>query len=88
MSGGISFKTFINTYNFRLPIDCDTFDTKIIRIYFGETSDNWFEFGVYDFDSNKWDRCSDILSNKILKSNVIEFCYKDSIGAFCVWLDV
>lgn len=71
----ITFRQFIETYNFRYCISSDDFNSKIIRIYFGElyhTSEdsNWFEFGVYDWDSNKLQRIERVLSSEILNSYI------------------
>lgn len=50
---GITFEQFIETYNFRKTNEDSIYNTKIIRVYFSDNIDDWFEFGVYDFDSKK-----------------------------------
>lgn len=79
----ISFKEFINTYNFRYVNDLKenyNFDTQIIRIY--PPSDkmernNWFEFGVYDFSESSYKQkiIETVLSKEILESYVESISY-------------
>lgn len=85
----ITFEQFIKTYNFRYAPDSDTFDTKIVRIYFGD-HDDWFDFGVYDFGSvsDTWERVSKILDKKVLQSYVSQFCYDYKNEVFTVWIDI
>lgn len=74
----ISFREFINTYNFRYINDLQdnyNFDTQIIRIY--PPSDemerhNWFEFGVYDFSERSYKQkiIETVLSKEILDSYI------------------
>lgn len=85
----ITFRQFINTFNFRYIRDVDgnlnnmANDTRIIRIHLswlGEYSyDDWFEFGIYDFDSLKMKRIESIFSKDLLDSYVqsISFVYNN-----------
>ena len=83
----ITFKQFIQTYNFRdindtkrLPNGEYAEDTKTIRIYLPKIYDDfdleskWIEFGIYDFGTNKYkiQICEEFLSDDILNSYVDE----------------
>lgn len=72
----ITFRQFIESYNFRKLNYDGGYDAKTIRIHFG-SGDNWFDFGVYDFDSSKWERASCVLSKEILESIVSDFSYNE-----------
>lgn len=82
----ITFRQFVNTYNFRY---CYTNndnnlinDTTIIRIYLPNDDENtrdfWFEFGVYDFcDSSKRKIIERSLSDEIKNSYVDVISYDE-----------
>ena len=82
----ITFEQFIQTYNFRRTYEDLTYDTKIIRVYLSDKADNWFEFSIYDFDSEKWIKCLNILSSKVLDSEISSFSWDDNNNVFSVFL--
>ena len=74
----ISFRQFINTFNFR-DFNEGNEDNKIIRINFSLLNDDcsshhYIDFGVYDFDGGKRARVEKVFSSEILDS------YIESIG--------
>ena len=84
----ITFKQFIRTYNFRY-IDGEDDTTRIIRIYYGDSPEEWFEFGVYDYyDYGEWiwENVKEILNPRICNMSVKYFYYDQDTGRFNVHL--
>lgn len=83
----ITFKQFIETYNFREAIPSRYADspcrhsTKVIRIDFRELVDGydgcWFEFGVYDWGDSKYRLINQVLDDRILNSYISSISYSD-----------
>ena len=82
----ITFRQFINSYNFRYCYTNDDKeiinDTTTIRIYLPndneDTSDFWFELGVYDFcDRTKRKIIERSLSDEVKNSYVDVISYND-----------
>lgn len=76
---------FLEFLNFREYIDDNKYDTKIIRIYYPNSSktdvfesDRYFEYGVYDFSYNTRERIINTLNPKILNLYVYEVNIIDS----------
>ena len=88
----ITFKQFIRTYNFRYIVENDKErdgmdrTTNIVRIYYGNSPEDWFEFGVYDYGEYTWDNVKEILSPQICNMSVKFFYYDQDMGRFNVHL--
>lgn len=91
----ITFKQFIRTYNFRYIVENDKerngadYATRIIRIYYGNSPEEWFEFGVYDYyDYGEyiWENVKEILNPQICNMSVKYFYYDQDTGRFNVHL--
>ena len=83
ITDSITFEQFIKTYNFRNNVD----NTKTIRVYLSINFDDWFEFGVYDYDSQKQVRCMSVLNKRILDSTISSFYYDTENDVFSVFLN-
>lgn len=83
----ITFEQFVQLYDFRSGSSyLEDYNTKIIRIHYGNKSDDWFEFGIYDWDSNKLSRIHKILDKRICNS-YIDYCTCDEeLGILHVFL--
>lgn len=87
----ITFEQFIKTFNFRelneyATTEHEKLNTKIIRIYFNNKQDSWFEFGVYDFGMHTWELVQKILSKEICKSYVDAMSYNTNLNVLEVYL--
>lgn len=91
----ITFKQFINNFNFRYFRDWDNganyYDTKIIRIFppLKEYSkDVWFDFGIYDFCNKETtlELLETILTKEILNSYVSSIDYDDKLEIIQIYL--
>lgn len=81
----ITFEQFIKTFNFRMVDEKRGemyYDTTIIRIYPDTetgmmSTDNWFEFGVYNFGEpdSTWEICKNIFTPEILYSYVYSISF-------------
>lgn len=69
----MKFETFIKSYSFRTFNEELEESSDIIRVYFGFDDYDWFEFGMYDFDSSEdaWKRAKRVLNPKILTMDVM-----------------
>lgn len=90
---GITFKQFINAFNFRMfneqtYAESDRYDTKVVRFYFGELDYQWFEYGLYDFGADTWDIVQKTLSKDICKSRISTMTYDDTLGVLKVYLEL
>lgn len=90
----ITFKQFLNTYNFRNVLDSteEGMDTAIVRIYpdlDNEYSEHrWFEFGLYDYSESSWKRdiANLCLSKEVMESYISSFYVNEKTGVLHVWL--
>lgn len=89
----ITFEQFINIFNFRffneqIYAEKDKYDTKVVRFYFGERDDEWFEYGLYDFGGDVWNVAQKTLSKAICKSHIDIMTYDDGLGILKVYLEL
>ena len=94
VSKSITFRQFIETFNFRLyntygETDNEKYDTKIIRIYTSDDvckSNNWFEFGIFDFGGDTWEFTKTVLSERIYNSEISGITYNTSTDKLEIYL--
>ena len=88
----LNLKNFLIRYNFRkAPNEYENADflSETIRIYIDdENEDNWFEFGVYNYDSleEKIKRLDSALNKELLDRQVTLVEYNEDIEKICVVL--
>lgn len=88
----LNLKNFLIRYNFRkAPNEYENADflSETIRIYIDdENEDNWFEFGVYNYDSleEKIKRLDSALNKELLERQVTLVEYNEDIEKICVVL--
>lgn len=90
----ITFKQFLNTYNFRNVLDStdEGMDTAIVRIYpdFDDkyNEHKWFEFGLYDYSESSWKAsiAEQCLSKEIVNSYISSFYVNEKTGILHIWL--
>lgn len=81
----MTLRDFLKLYNFRYFYN-DKENTQIIRIY-TEFPEEWFEFGVYDFDYSDEKRDSlveQFLNKDLLDREVVSINYDDVAEIFCI----
>ena len=93
----ITFKQFIQSYNFREAVPSrynktsDRRNTQIIRIYVDELCDSgglsyWFEFGVNDWGNEKDTIVNRVLNDQIRNSFVDSISYSTDDDVLCIYL--
>lgn len=88
----ISFEQFIKTFNFRAyRRDCDNEmnaqDTYAVRFYLGDyDTDDWFEYGVWDYGVDTWDIVQRSLHPNVTNSYVSEIKYNEDVSVLEVHL--
>lgn len=80
-------------YNFRsITPNCinenKKLNTDIIRIYYGETRDNWFEFGIEDYSSDTTEHIKKIINKDILNAEVLDFGLDQELNTVIINVDV
>lgn len=85
---------FLRTYNFRYydsnaPSENLKHNSTTIRIYFGESCDDWFELGMYDYgsDVSMEGSIKTTINPQLLSRKVINFYVEDYLQILCVHLE-
>lgn len=77
----IKLKEFLSLYNFRRideeRMDFNKYDTDIVRIIYGDSMNDYFEFGIYDFGGDTEKRIARVLSKELLDCPVDSFRVSD-----------
>lgn len=79
----ITLEQLLNLYNFRRidedRTDYNKYDTDIVRINYGDSMDDYFEFGIYDFGGDTDERIPKILTRELLDTPVDSFRVSNDI---------
>lgn len=83
----------LGKYNFRyITPNCSSenkkLNTDIIRIYYGEMLENWFEFGIEAYSMHTVDYIKRIINKKFLNADVLDFGLEQELNTVFINVDV